>query len=164
MGPTKLGRTGVKHIKNCNHCELLLTEDNWGTGNINKQNYICRKCDSIKAKMNRLKRLAKTIGQLAYRKYNDIKDGHVYIISNPAWEGWYKVGMAIDANDRCSGYQTSSPFRDYMIRYSKYFSKRREAERLVHETLKENNIKYKGEWFKTDLLTIQTIIKDIEGV
>jgi hypothetical protein len=154
----------VKHIKNCNHCELLLTEDNWGTGNINKQNYICRKCDSIKAKMNRLKRLAKTIGQLAYRKYNDIKDGHVYIISNPAWEGWYKVGMAIDANDRCSGYQTSSPFRDYMIRYSKYFSKRREAERLVHETLKENNIKYKGEWFKTDLLTIQTIIKDIEGV
>jgi|TARA_B110000977_G_C10831103_1_gene398065 hypothetical protein len=154
----------VKHIKNCNHCELLLTEDNWGTGNINKQNYICRKCDSIKAKMNRLKRLAKTIGQLAYRKYNDIKDGHVYIISNPAWEGWYKVGMAIDANDRCSGYQTSSPFRDYMIRYSKYFSKRREAERLVHETLKENNIEYKGEWFKTDLLTIQTIIKDIEGV
>jgi len=154
----------VKHIKNCNHCELLLTEDNWGTGNINKQNYICRKCDSIKAKMNRLKRLAKTIGQLAYRKYNDIKDGHVYIISNPAWEGWYKVGMAIDAHDRCSGYQTSSPFRDYMIRYSKYFSKRREAERLVHETLKENNIEYKGEWFKTDLLTIQTIIKDIEGV
>lgn len=154
----------MKHIKNCNHCELLLTEDNWGTGNINKQNYICRKCDSIKAKMNRLKRLAKTIGQLAYRKYNDIKDGHVYIISNPAWEGWYKVGMAIDANDRCSGYQTSSPFRDYMIRYSKYFSKRREAERLVHETLKENNIEYKGEWFKTDLLTIQTIIKDIEGV
>ena len=154
----------MKHIKNCNRCELLLTEDNWGTGNINKQNYICRKCDSIKAKMNRLKRLAKTIGQLAYRKYNDIKDGHVYIISNPAWEGWYKVGMAIDANDRCSGYQTSSPFRDYMIRYSKYFSKRREAERLVHETLKENNIEYKGEWFKTDLLTIQTIIKDIEGV
>ena len=154
----------MKHIKNCNHCELLLTEDNWCVGNVKKNNYICRKCDSIKAKMNRLKRLAKTIGQLAYRKYNDIKDGHVYIISNPAWEGWYKVGMAIDANDRCSGYQTSSPFRDYMIRYSKYFSKRREAERLVHETLKENNIEYKGEWFKTDLLTIQTIIKDIEGV
>ena len=24
----------------------------------------------------------------------------VYVISNPAWKGWVKIGMAVDANKR----------------------------------------------------------------
>ena len=96
--------------------------------------------------------------------YNQNVQGHVYIISNPAWKGWFKVGMAVDAKDRCSSYQTSSPFRDYKVCYSKYFEDRREAERLVHSALKENKIEHANEWFKTDLETIKNVIKNIKDV
>ena len=34
------------------------------------------------------------------RNYKHTKSGFVYVISNPAWKGWVKIGMAIDAEDR----------------------------------------------------------------
>jgi hypothetical protein len=30
---------------------------------------------------------------------NQIQQGYVYIITNKAWLGWVKIGMAIDAED-----------------------------------------------------------------
>jgi len=95
--------------------------------------------------------------------YASVKEGYVYVVSNPAWEGWFKVGMALDAYDRCAGYQTSSPFRDYTVEYCKYFEDRREAEKTAHTQLKSKGVQNSSEWFKTDLTTIKTIIKDIEG-
>ena len=100
----------------------------------------------------------------ALQGYEKSNVGYVYAVCNPAWKGWYKVGMAVDAADRCSGYQTSSPFRDYKVSYSKYFEDRREAERLVHSALKENKIEHANEWFKTDLKTITNVIKNIKDV
>ena len=51
--------------------------------------------------------------------FDKISHGEVYIITNPAWEGWIKIGMAVESKDRLKGYQTSSPLRDYKLRYSK---------------------------------------------
>ena len=31
------------------------------------------------------------------KNFKDSPQGQVYIITNPAWEGWVKVGMAVDA-------------------------------------------------------------------
>ncbi len=87
----------------------------------------------------------------ALQGYEKSNVGYVYAVCNPAWKGWYKVGMAVDAADRCSGYQTSSPFRDYKVSYSKCFEDRREAERLAHSALKENKIEHANEWFKQTL-------------
>ena len=56
-----------------------------------------------------LKETALEISRNALRQYNKQKDGYVYVISNPAWKGWYKVGMAVDSQDMCGSYQTSSP-------------------------------------------------------
>ena len=53
--------------------------------------------------------------------YDTTTEGYVYIINNPCWDGWVKVGMAIDAEDRCKQYQTSSPYRDYKLCYLKFF-------------------------------------------
>ena len=47
------------------------------------------------------------------KNYKKSKEGQVYVITNPAFEGWVKVGMAVDAIDRLKSYQTSSPFRDF---------------------------------------------------
>ena len=95
--------------------------------------------------------------------YSSVEEGYVYAVSNPAWEGWFKVGMALDAYDRCAGYQTSSPFRDNKVEYCKYFINRREAEQTAHNQLIAKGVENSSEWFKTDLTTIKTIIKNIEG-
>jgi hypothetical protein len=147
--------------KCCNHCDVLLDNINWSIGNVRKNNYICRVCDSKKGKRNRLKRLALSIHQTALRQYNQVKAGHVYIISNPAWPEWVKVGMAIDAADRCSNYQTSSPFRDYVVEYSFASTNRREDESVAHQKLAAISQDRRGEWFK---LPVSEAIGCISGI
>jgi hypothetical protein len=79
--------------------------------------------------------------------YKSNPEGQVYIITNPAWEGWVKVGMAVDAGDRLNNYQTSSPFRDYTLVYTYEVDDRRAAESAAHTRLAKecDNI---NEWFK----------------
>ena len=92
----------------------------------------------------------KSFGDAAFsalQKDVQVKEGYVYAICNPAWPDWVKIGMAIDANDRLNGYQTSSPMRDYILVYDIYFKDRLEAERKAHKVA-ERYGKRQGEWFK----------------
>ena len=79
--------------------------------------------------------------------YKDNPQGQVYIITNPAWEGWVKVGMAVDAEDRLNSYQTSCPFRDYVLYYSYKAKDRRKAESEAHSKLNEK-FERRNEWFR----------------
>ena len=147
---TSTETTGPTHTKYCMHCSIELTEDVWTEGNAKNYNYICRVCDSIKRKKNKLKKLAKNIGADTLRSYNKVKSGEVYIIVNNAWPGWVKIGMAVYAEDRLTKYQTGSPLRDYVLAYSVYTEDRRKTEREAHkaaEAIAERN----GEWFKMSI-------------
>ena len=93
--------------------------------------------------------------------YEKTDEGYVYIITNPCWSNWVKVGMAIDAEDRCKQYQTSSPFRDYKLCYSKFFDDRKEAEAKAHSLLKKSAEESKGEWFKITQDKAQQIIETL---
>ena len=81
-------------------------------------------------------------------KYESSVEGQVYIITNPSFPEWVKVGMAVDAEDRLRGYQTSSPYRDYELFYSWSVNDRRTAETEAHSILKEWTAGKKNEWFK----------------
>ena len=81
------------------------------------------------------------------QNYERSTEGQVYIITNSAWPEWVKIGMAVDAEDRCNGYQTSSPFRDYKVRYSVSTKDRRKAEAAAHKAA-EKVAERRGEWFK----------------
>ena len=85
----------------------------------------------------------------------------VYIIINPAWEGWIKVGMALDAQDRLKSYQTSSPLRDYKLKYKKYFKDRKKAEHTAHDLLDKESLDRNGEWFKITQIKARGIIESI---
>ena len=92
----------------------------------------------------------KSFGDAAFtalQKDAQVKEGYVYAICNPAWPDWIKIGMAIDAQDRLNGYQTSSPMRDYVLVYDIYFKDRLEAERKAHKVA-ERYGERQGEWFK----------------
>tara|TARA_R110002072_G_scaffold97627_3_gene214661 strand:+ start:747 stop:1274 length:528 start_codon:yes stop_codon:yes gene_type:complete len=79
--------------------------------------------------------------------YKTNPQGQVYIISNPAWEGWVKVGMAVDAQDRLKNYQTSSPLRDFQLLHVVNTPDRRKLEADVHNRLSDV-FDQKNEWFK----------------
>jgi len=79
--------------------------------------------------------------------FKDSLQGEVYVITNPAWPEWVKVGMAVDSEDRIKNYQTSSPFRDYNLVYTYEVDDRRAAEAAAHVRLAKecDNI---NEWFR----------------
>jgi len=116
----------------------------------------------FKTRKEELKETAIEISKNTLRNYNKPKDGYVYVVSNPAWKGWYKIGMAVDSQDRCSGYQTGSPYRDYRLEYSKYFLNRRVAEEIAHEVIGEISLDRNGEWFKVHVNRIRKVIKGID--
>ncbi len=176
----------MKHTKeSCTTCAVELTDANWNSSWRKTNRTQCKDCNNPNRKKHNPNRMYvngkyvpkshplyksgryknfESAAFSALQGYEKSNVGYVYAVCNPAWKGWYKVGMAVDAADRCSGYQTSSPFRDYKVSYSKYFEDRREAERLAHSALKENKIEHANEWFKTDLETIKNIIKNIKDV
>lgn len=93
----------------------------------------------------------KSFNEAAFSSFENLpstKEGYIYVISNPAWPEWVKVGMAIDARDRCSSYQTSSPFRDYEIQYSVYCTDRRKLEGKAHKSIEVIASERNNEWFK----------------
>ena len=78
--------------------------------------------------------------------YERSLEGEVYIIYNPSFPGWVKVGMAIDSKDRLKQYQTGSPYRNYTLVASYTVENRREAESKVHLLLEDKHSR-RGEWF-----------------
>jgi hypothetical protein len=93
--------------------------------------------------------------------FDKISHGEVYIITNPAWKGWIKIGMAVESKDRLKGYQTSSPLRDYKLRYSKAFLNRRDAETKAHTLCSEHATEVENEWFK---MPVNKAIKLIDSI
>ena len=149
-------------VKHCNRCGVeLVVGENWGAGNARVANYMCNSCEQKISRYNRLKRLARIVSRSVIKQYDTARDGYVYVISNPAWCGWYKVGMALDAEDRLNSYQTSTPLRDYVLHYSKYFSNRRNAEAIAHKNIGKVAEMLKGEWFYVDKKTAINIIEEI---
>ena len=98
----------------------------------------------------------------SFERYEKSKDGYVYAITNPAWEGWVKIGMAVDADDRCKSYQTSSPLRDYKLEHCTYFEDRRRAEHQAHKKAEEIAEECGSEWFKIPVDEAVKIIGDLK--
>jgi hypothetical protein len=94
--------------------------------------------------------------------FKDSPQGQVYIVTNPAWEGWVKVGMAVDAEDRLKNYQTSSPYRDYSLVYAIDTPDRRYTERMMHDILNGMmTLEKQNEWFKIEP---EWVIKHLEEI
>ena len=174
MANTKLGGTGVSHIKT----KDIRYEDGewWYVGQAdgrrrvkaheNKNNtrmFVNGKYIPKSHTLHKAGRFKTFEGEAfsSLKGYESTTEGYVYVISNPSFDGWLKVGMAVDAEDRCNQYQTGSPHRDYRLLYSRRFKDRREAETLTMRKLKKVVKEHNGEWFKTDRDTVQKIIEDL---
>ena len=93
-------------------------------------------------------------------KYETSVEGQVYVIINPNFSEWVKVGMAVDSEDRLNGYQTSSPFRDYALVSSWDVNDRRAAETEAHIEL-QKLYERRSEWFKCTPEQAQGVVSGI---
>jgi len=146
--------------KDCRFCGIRLTAENWSPSNVIKKDYKCRPCFSIVCRQNYLRRKAKTLNTKTIKAFNQIKEGYIYAITNPAWAGWVKIGMAVDADDRLSNYQTSSPFRDYHIEAKQFTTDKKKLEEIAHKEAAKLGVQL-GEWFKINKLQAISLIKSL---
>jgi hypothetical protein len=91
--------------------------------------------------------------------YRECKEGMVYLIGNPAWPEYLKIGMTIDSEARLDSYQTYDPLHRYYIKNYEFCLNRRTAEKAL---LRKFNIHLvRGEWIKfaDSLEVIQAVRK-----
>ena len=178
---TKLDKHG-RTLTDCIECEVTLTEHNWASSFAKRGQQICKSCFNTKHnKQNGPNRMwvngkyipkshplykagrYKGFEEAAFSSLQNFKDspqGQVYIITNPAWEGWVKVGMAVDANDRAGNYQTASPYRDYELGYVVETKDRRATETETHARLGDL-FEQRNEWFKCSVEMAKRIIDGV---
>lgn len=77
--------------------------------------------------------------------------GCVYIIINPAWPEWIKIGKARKVDERCKGLQTSSPFRDYEVVYFIRTRRYHRLEEVAHKAIEKIAKERRNEWFKINI-------------
>ena len=89
-----------------------------------------------------------------------MKPGIVYVIHNPAFPEWVKVGLTTKSSmkSRLSTYQTSCPMRGYRVLFEHEFDDVRAAEKMVHEHL-SGFTKSNREWFKVHPKLAQNIVE-----
>ena len=78
------------------------------------------------------------------------KTGFVYVVTNPSWPGWAKVGRTQSPKIRLSGYQVGSPVNDYRMPHAAPCNDVVKGEALALKTLCEalGQGSARGEWVK----------------
>lgn len=89
------------------------------------------------------------------------KPGFVYVITNPAWPEWVKIGHSRNPARRLDNYQTGAPARDYELHGYVYFSDRYTAEHEIHERVRPISYQSEGEWFMVDVGVAMDIVSEV---
>ena len=169
-------------VKNCMDCGVELDPTkNWYEAYQRVNHYRCKKCGTAYQRETSRKHCTKNNKLQMYvngkyiskkhplhkpGKYKTFNDaafsslinyvkcvkGEVYIISNPAWKNWYKIGKAVDSTDRCTSYQTSSPHRDYELVSNISVSNRGIGEKIAHTLAEGMSRERSNEWFRIENL------------
>lgn len=84
-----------------------------------------------------------------------LRGGYVYLLENPSWPGWIKIGKTANLEDRLSTFNTSAPHREALFQYITWFKSdiAFDIEQAVHAYL-NNNLQTNpnqpsrnGEWY-----------------
>jgi len=173
----------------CYECGVQLDKTNWMPSFKKRDQRICKTCyrERFNSKNNKINNplalyingkyisrkdpLYKMFKPGYYKSINDglfkssggddITYGEVYIITNKAWDGWVKIGMAVDSKDRLKGYQTSSPHRDYKLVHKVFSNDRRSAEAQAHTEALKIAEDHKNEWFKISIADAINILDNL---
>ena len=113
-----------------------------------------RRCRGFTLQYDFVRRdLLKILHKRAGGSADNIRAGYVYLITNPAWPDFVKIGSSIDVMDRLNSYQTSSPLRDYKLEDYYFVWDRRKEEIDLHNRFDYMN----NEWCKAPLDAVKLL-------
>jgi len=72
--------------------------------------------------------------------------GYLYVITNPAWPSYCKIGRTTNINSRLRTYQTGDPNRGYILHYCRFFNDVYHAEREMVQIFR--GAQPLGEWYQ----------------
>lgn len=90
-------------------------------------------------------------------------DSYMYIIINPAWKGYFKIGRASSFKVRLNGYNTGDPFRQYKYLFKSKLCQAHIIENLIGNSYDHLKVDSNYEWYKLDDKQLQEIIDLIES-
>lgn len=79
-----------------------------------------------------------------------VKEGFIYLVTHPCFEGWVKAGMTIDYELRLGTYNVADPLSRYEMVAIKWVDNRREAEMQLLEALGLSASEVRGEWMRIE--------------
>lgn len=82
-----------------------------------------------------------------------VKEGFLYLITHPCFDGWLKAGMTIDFEMRLATYNVADPLSRFEFSAIKWVSDRRQSEIKLLANLSKIAVEVRGEWFRLDLGT-----------
>ena len=74
--------------------------------------------------------------------------GFLYVITNPTFSGWCKIGITHNIESRLRQYQTGDPFRSYEVVFSDIIDNKRLIESQIKQFCTNRTIEIRGEWYK----------------
>ena len=108
----------------------------------------------------------KLAGDITFSDPSDtsiVTHGFVYVIYNPVWDGWYKIGKTDDLDKRLRSYQTGDPHRAYKICYEMPFDDCHKAEKQILSVMQnDDKIVKKNEWVLTTIDRIRNVIQEVK--
>lgn len=105
----------------------------------------------------RLHRHGRYVASAAAGAASSTAEGFVYVITHPLFNGYVKIGQAIDACSRLSDYQTYCPFRSFKLEGAVYSTDRRATEAQLHRVYADRRVA--GEWFRVDVEDALTMLQ-----
>lgn len=167
----------------CKKCDEVLGDHNWSPYRKKNDFRLCNSCKSkdnakTNPKHNHLRMYVngkyipkthplykpgryKSFMDLGIERVNSVKHGHVYIITNPAFPDWVKIGMAFDAEDRLGDYQTGSPLRDYKLEYYVFSNDKLKSEKEAHRKAESIATSSNYEWFKMTVEQAKDVLNSL---
>lgn len=89
-------------------------------------------------------------GETFHQRSNS-PDGWLYVITNPSWPDWVKIGVTRDLSARLSTYNTGSPYPEVDYRFFSYIfhENARFIEKEIHTSLSDlTGNSHSNEWYR----------------
>jgi len=99
-------------------------------------------------------------GETIFTRSNS-PEGWLYVVTNPKWPEWVKIGITRDLAKRLSSYNTGAPTTNvfYQRKYHKYHPKARDLEREIHKSMRDDSRRGDSrEWYRMSIEDAVSII------
>ncbi len=86
-----------------------------------------------------------------------VREGFVYLVVHPCFDGWIKAGMTIDFELRLATYNVADPLSRFRMVAISWVPDRRASEKSLLLALSEVATEFRGEWFLTSFEDAKSI-------